>query len=479
MEDYGKKVVSSFAWQGGAQVLGQAVSWISTLVVIRLLTPEDYGLVAMATLFLGFLFMIADMGFGSAAVQSAELRSRQVRELFGMVLSMNAVSAVLILLLAPAIADFFNEPRLVLIVRVLSVNFILTSLYTVPQALLVRDLEFARKARIDVAATLASAVTAFSLALAGYGVWALVLSMVVLNATKAVLYSVVGPGLVVPSFSIGSIKPFARFGLVVTLDRIVFYFYGQADIAIGGRVLGADVLGLYTVALTIASLPMEKVLPVITQVSFAAFARIQADAARVNRNLLRALRLVAILVFPAFLGLAAVADDLVPVILGDRWLPVVLPFQIICFVLPLKAIAALFPPALFGVGRPGVNLGNMVITAVIMAAAFLVGVRFGAVGLASAWLAAYPVAFVITSARALRTLGLAARDVVGVTIVPAAASLAMLALVEVLEMTLTAVAVPGVVRLFALVAFGAGFYGVVTLLWNRASVDELRLAFKH
>lgn len=467
------KVLRSLLWQGGAQVVGQAVSWVSTLVVVRLLTPADYGLVSLAMVFVGFFYMLADLGFGGSTVQARELKPRQLQELFGLVLAANAVWAMLTLLLAPAIAGFFAEPRLVPLIRILSINFVLVALYALPQALLMRELDFRLKARADMIATTISAVTSLVLAFAGYGAYALVGSMIALNLARVVLYHHARPIMLMPRFTTGETRPLLQFGMLLTLDRVLYYLYGQADVAIGGKVLGAETLGVYTVALTLGSMPVSKVLPVITQVAFAAFSRIQDDQERVNRNLLRAVQLVSLAAFPALFGLAAVAHDLIPLVLGEEWLGAIVPFQIICLILPVKAVASLFAPALFGVGRPGVNLANMAIQAVVMCVAFLVGVRYGIVGLAMAWVVGYPIAFGLTARRTLRVLGIRASDLIGALIVPAASSMGMLVGVSAIgrfssEFTAS-------VRLAAMIVVGAGVYGAATWLWNRRCLDELRL----
>jgi O-antigen/teichoic acid export membrane protein len=276
-------VIRSFLWQGGAQFGTQLVSWVSTLIVIRLLTPSDYGLLAMATLVLGLLFVVADLGFGSAVVQSKALDERSLRELGGVILLVNLVYGVCVWLGALPLSAFFNEPRLVPIIRALSLNFLFIAMFTLPQSLLIREMDFARKARVDVSAAIASAVVSLALAVLGFGVWALVGGMLALNLTKALLFQWTRPVFGVLPRRLDVLRPLMGFGLLISLDRILFFAYGQADIAIGGRVLGTETLGLYAIALSLAAMPMEKVLPVVTQVSFAAFSLIQEDRARVNR----------------------------------------------------------------------------------------------------------------------------------------------------------------------------------------------------
>jgi O-antigen/teichoic acid export membrane protein len=472
---YSQQVVRSFLWHGGGQIAGQAISWVATIVVIRLLSPADYGLMAMANVFLGFFLLIADLGFGAAAVQAKALEREQLRQLLGIVLVTNAGGCVLTLAAAPVVAAFFGEPRLTAVVMVLSVNFVLLAASVLPQSQLLRELDFRAKARADILATVLAAVTGLVMAWAGLGVWALVGNSLVMHGVRAVAYNALRPVALAPAFSWEAVTRLAQFGALVTVDRLLFFLHGNADAVIGGRVLGKEALGLYAVALSLAAIPMEKVLPVITQVSFAAFSRIQGEPDRVRRNVLRSVQVVSLVCFPAFLGMAAVAGDLVPLLLGTRWLQLVVPFQLLCLVLPLKAVAVLFTPALFGMGRPGVNVLNTAVAFVTMAAAMLVGVRDGVIGMCAAWVIAYPAVFAVTSWRSLRALGIPYAELLKRCAFAAGASVTMAALVLGLGETLAPHGASAL-RLSALVGIGVLLYAGLVLLFQRGAVRELLAA---
>jgi teichuronic acid exporter len=472
LASYSQQVVRSFLWQGGAQVAGQAVSWLATIVVIRFLAPADYGLMAMANVFLGFFFLFADLGFGAAAVQAPTLAREELRRMLGIVIVTHLGGCLLMVAGAPVVASFFDEPRLVPVIRALSLNFLLMAAYTLPQAQVLRDMDFRIKARIDVFSLIPAALLMLVLAVTGHGVWALVAGALTTHGLKAVLYNAVRPLMLMPALSWGTITRLAQFGAFITIDRVLYFLYGQADVVIGGRVLGKEALGLYTVALSLAVIPMEKVLPVITQVSFAAFSRIQADADRVRRNILRAIQLVSLACFPAFLGMAAIAGDLIPVVLGPRWTAAIVPFQLLSLVLPLKAIAALFPPALFGVGRPVINVRNMAFALAAMILAMLIGVRHGVVGMAWAWVIGYPVVFAVILLTSTRALGLRVADVSERCAFPAAASLIMGAVVLSIREALGRFE-PSAWRLALLVASGALVYAALVFLFQRSAVREL------
>jgi O-antigen/teichoic acid export membrane protein len=256
------------------------------------------------------------------------------------------------------------------------------------------------------------------------------------------------------------------------VDRFLWFAYSNLDVTIAGKLLGAEILGFYTVALQLAAIPLDKVLPVLTQVAFPAVARIQKEPERVRQNMLKAFRYANLLFLPVFWGMALVAGDALPLILGEHWGSAVIPFQLICIILPLKAIAALVPPALFGIGRPLVNVGNMAISLVLLAVGFAVGARWRLVGLAAAWLVVYPIVFAIVTTRALGPLGLRWADLLRGWRGPWLAALAMSAAVYGVQALGEEWST--ILRLLLSVISGAAVYVAAIHLIDRSAVNELR-----
>ena len=455
-----RRVVASLLWQTSASIAGQAISWVSTLFVIRLLAPDDFGLMAMAGISIGFIMLIGDLGVGAVVVQAVALNRPQLQGLFTVALSSYCLGAAVAFASAPLAAAFFAEPRLMSIVRALSFSLIFAGLYAVPQSLMLRTLEFGRKAKIDVLSTLVSSISALTLALIGVGAWSLVGAALVGHAFKAVAFQVVRPCLFLPFTTFSELRGMVHFGGLITLDRILWFGYTNLDMTIAGRTLGGALVGVYSVALSLASIPLDKLMSIATQVSFSAFSRVQEDPGALRHGMLRALESVSLLAFPVFFGMAAVAPEAIATFLGSKWSDAVIPFQILCLALPFRAIGLLFAPALFGSGRPRMAAENNAIVLIVLSVALLVGARWGIAGLCIGWLVGYIPAFCVISYRTLAALEIHIGQVVTAIVSPLAATLAM-GVGIVAARLLLAGALPTAMTLVSLSILGAGIYGAL------------------
>jgi O-antigen/teichoic acid export membrane protein len=465
-------VLKGFAWVGGGQVIGQLISWASTILVIRLLTPADYGLIAMSASFVWLLSMMSELGIGASIVQARQIGTEDIRRVYGLVILFSAAFVVVGHVVAPLVAAFYGEPRVTTLIRVTNLSFLLSALYVVPQSIAVRNLDFALKTKVDVVAQVSGAVLTVSMAVGGAGVWALALGPLGAHALRAAAFHAFSRQRVTPRFDVRSVARFVNYGLTITGDRLAYYLHTVSDTVILGRLLGHTALGTYSVALTLASLPAEKILPIVTQVSFASYSRIQDDRQRIARNVLRSIQMVSFVAFPAFFLMAAVAPEVLALLLGEKWSAIVVPFQVLCLIMPVKALSPILPPAVFAIGKPVVNLFNMVFTFVVMAAAFLVGVQYGVVGLCLAWVVVYPVVFLISTRRCARAIGLRLVDVLREIWFPFLASAAILALVMTVKSAL--VLSTHLVAVVMMLPVALAMYAALILLFRKNECLSLK-----
>lgn len=421
----GAQVRRAVIWRSGSQLLAQLVQWSATFLVIRLLTPHDYGLYAMAQVVLVFLNMLNGYGLASGLVQAREATPHQVRQLFGMLLLLNGALAAAQILIAPWAAAYYRQPLIADMLRVQALFYMTTPFLVVPQALLSRAMDFRHQARANIAAAVLSAGAAVAAAFAGWGVWTLVATPLVLFGVRAAMMTWSAGGLVRPSFDFRGAGAMMRFGGLMAAGQLVWLLQSQADVFIAGRVFSAHLLGIYTTALFLAQIFVAKVVPPLNEVAFSAYARLQHDPAARGAAFVRSTRLVMVAALPFYVGLAATAEPLVATVLGAQWHEAVPVVRLLALAMPFMTLQVLYTPACDASGRPGIGIGNGLIGAALLTVAFLVALPWGPVGLAAAWTVAYPIYLLVGSVRALPVIGARARDLADAVAPPALAALVM------------------------------------------------------
>lgn len=405
-------VLSSLRWTLFAKFGSQLVSWACTLVVMRLLHPDDYGLMAMATALIALCVLINEMGLGQAVVQAKTIATQELKQVFGLVVLINGSLSALLCLTAPAVAAFFGEPRLTAIIMALAAQFLILMFMVIPSALLDREMLFRYKSINEVLATVTGAAVTLSMAWLGYGVWALVVGSLATVTVRTVCLNLQKPFLHRPSFDFGGFGHFLRFGGYTTANRVLWYLYSQADVFVIGRLLGKTQLGFYSVGMQLASLPLQKVGAVLNQVGHAAYSRMQdeRERERVGQYVVKAARIMAFVSFPVFFGLSAVTPELIYVVGGTQWLPAILPMQLLSLVFPLRAMNLTLTPVVSGLGRPDITLRTLLIAVVVMPSSFYLGGMWdGLRGVCLAWVVIFPLWSLYAMKQSLKLIALPLR----------------------------------------------------------------------
>jgi O-antigen/teichoic acid export membrane protein len=469
--DVGTRVRGAVLWRSGSQIAAQLVTWAATFLVIRLLDPADYGLMAMSQVVLVFLNLMNGHGFASGLVQSERIDRRRIAQVFGMLLLLNGALAAVQIGLAPLAAAYFRQPLLVQMLRVQALIYVATPFIAVPSALLGRTLEFRRQALVNLAAATLSAATALTMASAGFGVWTLVAAPIVLFWARAVGLTLACRWLVLPSFRFEGAGRLFGFGAALILVQLFWFVQSQADVFFAGRAFDAGTLGLYTTALFLAQILAAKFVPPLNEVAFAAYSRIQGDGAALAKAFLKATRLIMLAALPFYFGLAATAQPLVATFLGTKWAGIVPLVRILALAMPLMTLQILFAPATNALGRPIIAVRSGAAGAALLPAAFLVGLRFGPIGLAWAWVGGMAALLAATMALSLPAIGARAVEVAKAVAPGLAASAVMAAAVLALDASLPAM--PDHVRLALLVSSGTAAYAALLFALARPAALEL------
>ena len=429
MTDLRSRVVSGLKWQAAAKVGSQVISWSVTIYVMRLLAPADYGLMAMTMVLVGLSALVAEMGFGAALIRAPVADLPLQRSVFGFALITNLALYALLVAAAPLAVWHFSEPRLALLTLVLGLQLPIATLGVVPEAMARRDLRFKPLSIIELAVQVTTVLATLAAALSGLGVWALVVGQftqtVVRSGSMALMF-----GMVAPSFRIRGQLSLIAFGGSLTLNRIVWFITTQADIFIVGKILGPQLLGIYSVALNLASMPMSKIMSVTNQVAYSAFSKLQGDRAAFRTGLLSTTRITFVFSIPLLWCMAAVAPELILLLLGEKWQASIYPFQIIAVAIPLRIFCTQMSTALLASGNVNDDLKNTLTSASILIPAFAVGAwSLGIIGVALAWLLAYPIYAIFMLRRISARIGVGLQDAIGVSLPVVLSGLAMWAAV--------------------------------------------------
>ena len=382
-------LVGGVAWTAGVKWVSQVLTWGITLIIARLLQPSDYGLIGMAVIYLGFVQLFSEFGLGTAIITLRDLTDDQVSQLNTLSLLLGVACFAASIAVAIPVARFFQAPKLPMVIVVMSTGFVVSAFSTIPFSLLQKEMRFKRLAFMDASQSIIQATCTLALAFLGFGYWALAIGNLSLSfaTTSLMLISRRHP-FAWPRAA--TLREPLLFSWHIMVGRLSWAIYDNSDFIVAGRVLGQAPLGAYTLAWTLAHAPIDKLTVVVNRVTPSVFSAIQKDQAALRHYLRTITGQLALIVFPATLGIALVANEFVRVALGAKWIGVVLPLELLALYALIRSNVIVASPVLNAIGATcftmWLSLGNLVVLPV----SFYIGSRWGAGGIAGVWVLVYP-----------------------------------------------------------------------------------------
>ncbi|WP_188643587.1 lipopolysaccharide biosynthesis protein [Tsuneonella deserti] len=465
------RVRSALAWRWGTQVLAQVITWTSTIAVVRLLSPSDYGLYAMSQAVVTALAFLNGQSFATSLIQTDRLDERRIGQVFGLLLLLNGALALTQVLLAPWAARYYGEPLIAPMLRAQALIFLTIPFAALPQELLARRIEFRSQGLVNLASAMVGAGSALALAWLGFGVWALVYAPILMFATRAIGLTVAARMLVWPVFDLRGAGDLVSFGGALTICQFLWIVQSQSDIVIAGRSFAAHELGLYSEALFLTLIITGRFLPPINEVCFPTFAELHKSGKPLGPFFLRIQRTVALVVMPAYIGLSLVAGPAVATLFGPKWAEMAPIAAGLALIMPAFALQIVCSPATTGTGQARTYMITNGAGALLFPLLFLAGVSHGPQGLVSAWWIGAPALLAITYALTLPRIGVRWRELAA-ALAPAALSTAAMAAV-VLAVRAGLPPLPAPVELGLLAGIGAASYLAALLLFARDAVSEI------
>ncbi len=470
-EGFGARVRSALAWRWGSQLIAQLITWGSTIMVVRLLAPADYGLFAMSQVVVIALNFLNGWSFATSLIQAERVGKREIGQVFALLLLMNGILAAAQLALAPVAAEYFNQPEVAHMLRVQALIFATIPFIALPASLLSRRLEFRSQGIANLVSAVVGASVALALAWAGFGVWALVYAPILAFATRGLIMTVAARLYVKPVFDFRGAGQLIGFGGALTLCQLFWIIQSQSDILIAGRSFSVHQLGLYSEALFLTLIVTGRFIPPINEVAFPAYAELHKAGLSLAPYFERTVRSVLLVTSPIYIGLALTAPEAILTLFGEKWVEMAPIAAGLALVMPLMALQIICSPVTNAMGNPRIYLATSIAGAAIFVTCFLVGVHFGPQGMVHAWWVGAPLLLAVTLALTLPRVGLSLARLLGAAL-PALMACAVMA-VAVLMLRSLLLDWPPALRLIALVAAGVASYAAtLILLWPAVLRDS-------
>jgi len=408
-----------------AQIADLVLTLLSTVVLARLLTPNDFGVVAMVTVVIGFARVFADMGLSMATIQRSDVTHPQVSTLFWINASIGAFLTAVVAGLGPVLVWFYAEPRLVAVTIVLSSVFFVTGLGVQHQALLQRQMRFTGLAAVRILALGLSVVTAICAAYWGAGYWALVFMQLV-NAFGLTLgvWILCGWRPSAPARGIG-VRSMLAFGGNLAASNIFNYFARNIHQLLIGRVWGGSELGLYEQANRLLQTPMKKLTGPIGTVVVPALCRLQNDPERYRNYYLMCIRLLAFVTMPGMAFVVVMSDDLVAILLGDQWSEAAVIFSVLGLIGIIWPIGNTMGWHYIASATTHRMLRWGIFDSCMLIAGAVIGVSYGAIGVAVAFVVVRAVLFVPALFYATQDVSVSVTDILRAMRTPLVGCIAM------------------------------------------------------
>jgi O-antigen/teichoic acid export membrane protein len=461
------RIMRSLGWLLVSRGGMQTVTFLSTLVAMRLLRPEDYGVIALAAVWVTTLLGLVQLGLGPAIVQYRDLAEGDLNACFWLTLALATLAYAGLYAAAPAIGAWFESPPLPGVLRFTGLAIPIATVRLVPENLLRKRLRLDRVSQAEILGSAVTVAAVLGLAWSGAGVWALATGAVVMQVaqtTLAFLFARWRPG---TAGGGGHVIELLRFGRATLAGGVCWMVYVHADMFVLGKVAGDAAVGLYAMARQLTVVVAEKVSTLVNQIATPLMATQQDDVPGLARSLFRGLRCVAWLTFPMSAGMVLVGDLLVGIALTAKWNAALPLLYVFAFYGAVESLAILLPPVLSARYRVGLLFRFHLALMLVMPAAFWVGATMaGAMGIALAWALLYPAFTVVLAGLTLAEVGAGWRTLGGELARPLAATALMAAAVALVRWSLTAGQAEPVTVFAACILTGVVTYAAAVLAFG-------------
>lgn len=472
--------VKNIGYNTIATVIASIIQFGTTIYLARILTPQDYGIVGFAQIFTNFMIQFCDFGINNAVIQKDRIDNTTLYTAFILKVVLSLVIFLLILIAAPLSYYWNDHHEIPVVIRVLSINFLISIFIFLPQVTLTRDLDYKKLVGPQTLALAGSSICSITMAYLGYGYWSIVGGSLLLNLLNAIMLAIIKPVPFRFVFDISIARQLLKFGWSLLLPGIIVFTIFNADNFLIGSISGIEQLGYYSIAFNWGSMICVLMGGIFHKVLFPTFSKLQNETHSMKKAYLASLQYIAFLAVPANTILLVEGREFLVHILGrgtDRWLPAVLTFQIFCLYGVLRTLLEPIGNVVMGIGKPQLFMKAILIVALVELSLIYPAIKYyGIEGAAISVIVAYATQYVVYIPILKSEINVDLTEVVDsikITLVSAVVMvIAMMLLKHVLHMTLISLIINSI--------FGIAVYLTFFMLIDKGKLlKELRLVFLH
>lgn len=369
-----RKTIVGLKWTALQQIVTQLSTFVVGVVLMRLLTPSDFGLIAMVTVLSSFLAIFQSFGLTSSLIQKKDLSDDDSQVIFWIMLSSGIILSLIFFFSAGLISEFYDEPKVKLIAQVLSINFVIGIFGSVNSALLRRDMKFREISVYRTISVIVGGIIAIILAYKGFGVWSLVVQNISVTFLTSLLIGISGDFRPKMKFEWISLKEHLNFGLPLFGSRTIKYFSGNSDRLIIGKVLTKGDLGVYSRAYNLLFLPIRKISMVFSSVLFSGFSKIRDNKEKIAEVYLSISVSILTILSPFLITFFFFIENIVILLFGEKWRSIIELLEIFTFLVPIHCLSLQKSNIYLSQGKTKYELYFNVIGTILDISAILIGV---------------------------------------------------------------------------------------------------------
>jgi O-antigen/teichoic acid export membrane protein len=336
-----KKTMSGMLWSFTDLMANQGIQFVIQIILARILLPEHFGLIGMILVFISISNVIIDSGFTSALVREKKPSQQDYSTVFFCNIFIAVIVYGILYIMATPISAFFREPQLILIIRILSLVVVIDSFGIIQRAILTRNVDFRSLTKINIISGICSGILAVVFALLGYGVWSIVIKTLSMQLFQTALLWFFNKWIPTLIFNVHSLKRLFRFSSNVLISSLIGTIYNNILFVVIGRFYSASQLGYYTNAVKLRDVASISITSTVQRVSYPVLSKIQNDNVQLKDNFRNIIKMTTFIIFPIMIGLAAIANPLINLLFGQKWMSSVFYLQLLCLegmLFPLHAI---------------------------------------------------------------------------------------------------------------------------------------------